>query len=46
VAHLCPVVAVMQAGSLVETLATADLRAGRIAHPYTAGLRALAVELA
>ena len=46
VAHLCPVIAVMQAGTLVETLATADLRAGRIAHSYTAGLRALAVELA
>ena len=46
VAHLCPVVAVMQAGSLVETLSTEALRAGRIAHSYTAGLRALAVELA
>ena len=46
VAHLCPMVAVMQAGSLVETLSTDDLRAGRIAAPYTAGLRALAIELA
>ncbi len=46
VAHLCPTVAVMQAGSLVETLSTDDLRAGRTTHAYTAGLRALAVELA
>ena len=46
VAHLCPTVAVMQAGTLVETLSSDDLRAGRATHPYTAGLRALAVELA
>lgn len=45
VAHLCPTIGVMQAGELVETLSVADLRAGRIAHPHTADLRALAVEL-
>ncbi len=45
VAHLCPTVGVMQAGALVETLSVADLRAGRIAHPHTASLRKLSVEL-
>ena len=45
VAHLCPVVGVMQGGALVETLSTEDLRAGRIAHPHTQELRTLSVEL-
>jgi peptide/nickel transport system ATP-binding protein len=45
VAHLCPSIGVMQGGALVETLSVADLRAGRIAHPHTASLRALAMEL-
>jgi peptide/nickel transport system ATP-binding protein len=45
VAHLCPMIGVMQEGMLVETLGVEDLRAGRIAHPHTASLRALAVEL-
>jgi peptide/nickel transport system ATP-binding protein len=45
VAHLCPRIGVMQAGELVESLSVADLRAGRITHPHTASLRALAVEL-
>ena len=45
VAHLCSAVGVMQGGDLVETLSTADLRAGRIVHPHTAQLRALSVEL-
>ena len=45
VAHLCPKIGVMQAGELVETLSVSDLRAGRIAHPHTASLRKLAVEL-
>ena len=45
VAHLCPVIGVMLAGELVETIGVDDLRAGRIAHPHTASLRALAVEL-
>ncbi len=45
VAHLCPVIAVMQAGELVETLSTEDLRAGRTRHPHTAELRELCVEL-
>ena len=45
VAHLCPVVGVMQGGALVETVATEDLRAGRGTHPHTKELRALSVEL-
>ncbi len=45
VAHLCSMVGVMQGGELVETLSSDDLRAGRVRHPHTAGLRALTVEL-
>ncbi len=45
VAHLCPMVGVMQAGALVETVTTDDLRAGRVAHPHTAELLRLAMEL-
>ena len=45
VAHLCPVVGVMQGGALVETVATEDLRAGRVTHPHTKELRSLSVEL-
>ncbi len=45
VAHLCPIVGVMQAGEMVEQISTADLRAGRTRHPHTAELRALSVEL-
>ena len=45
VAHLCPVVGVMQGGELVETVSADDLRAGRVHHPHTAALRALSVEL-
>ncbi len=45
VAHLCPMIAVMQAGEIVETLSTQDLRAGRTTHPHTAELRALSIEL-
>ena len=45
VAHLCPVIGVMQGGDLVETVSTDDLRAGRVQHPHTAQLRALSVEL-
>ena len=45
VAHLCPVIGVMQAGKMVETLGVDDLRAGRVAHPHTAALRALSIEL-
>ena len=33
VAHLCPVIGVMQGGMLVETLSTAELREGRTKHP-------------
>ncbi len=45
VAHLCPMVGVMQGGLMVETLSAADLRAGRTAHPHTTALRALSTEL-
>jgi peptide/nickel transport system ATP-binding protein len=45
VAHLCPVIGVMQGGEMVETISAEDLRAGRIAHPHTAELRALSTEL-
>jgi peptide/nickel transport system ATP-binding protein len=45
IAHLCPMIAVMQAGEIVETLSTADLRAGRTRHPHTTELRALSTEL-
>ncbi len=44
-AHLCPMIAVMQAGEIVETLTSEDLRAGRTQHPHTTELRALSMEL-
>ncbi len=46
VTHLCPMVGVMQAGLLVETVSAEDLRAGRTTHPHTTDLRRLSVELA
>jgi len=45
VAHLCPMIGVMQGGEMVEQLTADDLRAGRIKHPHTAQLRELSVEL-
>ncbi len=45
VAHLCPIIGVMQGGRMVETLSAEDLRAGRVTHPHTAELRALSTEL-
>ena len=45
VAHLCPMVGVMQGGELVETVATEDLRVGRVSHPHTRALRELSVDL-
>ena len=45
VAHLCPVVGVMQGGEMVEQISADDLRAGRARHPHTAELRTLSVEL-
>ena len=45
VAHLCPVIGVMQGGEMVEQLPAQDLRAGRATHPHTRELRALSVEL-
>ena len=45
VAHLCPMIAVMQGGEIVETLTTDDLRAGKTRHPHTTELRALSTGL-
>ena len=45
VAHLCPMIGVMQGGELVEVLSAEDLRAGRTRHPHTTALRALSTEL-
>jgi peptide/nickel transport system ATP-binding protein len=45
VAHLCPMIGVMQSGELVETISAEDLRAGRTRHPHTTELRALSVDL-
>jgi peptide/nickel transport system ATP-binding protein len=45
VAHVCPMIGVMQGGEMVEQIAVEELRAGRARHPHTAELRALSVEL-
>jgi peptide/nickel transport system ATP-binding protein len=45
VAHLCPVIGVMQAGALVEVCTADDLRAGRLSHPHTIALRQLSLDL-
>ncbi len=45
VAHLCPLIGVMQGGALVEELTAEALRAGRTRHPHTTELRRLSVEL-
>jgi peptide/nickel transport system ATP-binding protein len=45
VAHLCPMVGVMQGGEMVEMISAEDLRAGRTRHPHTADLRRLSTEL-
>ncbi len=44
-AHLCPTIAVMQAGQIVEIVDADDLRAGRVTNAHTAELRRLSVEL-
>ena len=41
VTHLCPWVGVMQAGRLVETVSTQDMRRGAVQHPHTIALRDL-----
>ena len=41
VAHLCPLIGVMQQGRLVEELTAEALREGRTVHPHTTQLRAL-----
>jgi peptide/nickel transport system ATP-binding protein len=45
VAHLCPMIGVMQGGEMVEMLSAAALRAGGARHPHTIALRSLTVEL-
>ena len=45
VAHLCPMIGVMQAGHIVEELSAEALRAGRTRHPHTTELRRLSEEL-
>jgi peptide/nickel transport system ATP-binding protein len=44
VAHLCPTIAVMQAGVIVEELSAEALREGRTKHPHTTELRRLSEE--
>ena len=41
VAHLCPLIGVMQAGELVETFSADALRQGAVVHPHTIALRTL-----
>jgi peptide/nickel transport system ATP-binding protein len=45
VAHLCPMVGVMQDGEMVEIISRDALREGRTTHRHTAELRALSTEL-
>ena len=45
VAHLCPVIGVMQAGEIVEELTAEALRRGETQHPHTTELRHLSEEL-
>ena len=45
IAHICPMIGVMQGGEMVETLTAVDLRAGRTTHPHTTQLRLLSTEL-
>ena len=45
VAHLCPMIGVMQGGEMVETISAADLRAGLTKHRHTTELRTLSTEL-
>jgi len=45
VAHLCPMVGVMQGGEMVEIISAPDLRAGKTRHRHTTELRTLSTEL-
>ena len=45
VAHLCPMIGVMQGGEMVEMISAEDLRAGRTKHRHTTELRTLSTEL-
>ena len=43
VAHLCPLIAVMLGGRIVEIVSASSLREGSVDHPHTAALRALSL---
>ena len=43
VAHLCPTIAVMLGGRVVEIVTASNLRDGLVAHPHTVALRALSL---
>jgi peptide/nickel transport system ATP-binding protein len=45
IAHICPMIGVMQGGEMVEMVSAEDLRAGRTHHPHTTDLRRLSTEL-
>jgi peptide/nickel transport system ATP-binding protein len=45
IAHLCPMIGVMQQGEMVEMLTAEALRQGETGHPHTADLRRLSEEL-
>ena len=45
VAHLCPVIGVMQGGEIVEELTADALRRGETRHPHTTELRRLSEEM-
>ncbi len=44
-AHICPTIAVMQGGRIVEVVGADDLRKGRVLNEHTAELRRLSVAL-
>jgi peptide/nickel transport system ATP-binding protein len=45
IAHLCPMIGVMQQGEMVEMLTAEALRRGETSHPHTSDLRRLSEEL-
>lgn len=45
IAHLCPMIGVMQQGEMVEMLSAEALRQGETRHPHTTDLRRLSEEL-
>ena len=44
VAHLCPVIAVMLSGRMVEIVSASRMRDGDVGHPHTVALRRLAMD--